>query len=119
MPGGRAGAAGVLVTYDLTRLQRLELEHPRLLVTLNGIDRVDQHLVLDTMHYTHPLYTPESIAAQRLLPSINTARIAFAGAYHGWGFHEDGARSGVAAAAHLGVEWAPATRKPVAVEVAR
>ena len=46
--------------------------------------------------YEHPLYTPESVAAQRRLPEINTARIAFAGAYHGWGFHEDGALSGVA-----------------------
>jgi uncharacterized protein len=113
MPQGRAGADGVLVTYDMTRLQRLEVQSPRLLVTLNGVDRVDQHLVLDTMHYAHPLYTPESVAAQRLLPSINTERIAFAGAYHGWGFHEDGARSGVAAAAHLGVEWAAGTREPV------
>jgi predicted NAD/FAD-binding protein len=119
MPDGRAGADGVLVTYDLTRLQRLEVESPRLLVTLNGVDRVDQGLVLDTMHYAHPLYTPESVAAQRLLPSINTERIAFAGAYHGWGFHEDGARSGVAAAAHLGVEWAAAIRHPLALEVAR
>jgi predicted NAD/FAD-binding protein len=92
----------VLVTYDLTRLQRLEVETPRMLVTLNGSDVVDRGCVIDTMHYEHPLYTPESVAAQRLLPQINTTRVAFAGAYHGWGFHEDGARSGVAAAAHLG-----------------
>jgi predicted NAD/FAD-binding protein len=103
----RAGTdgTGVLVTYDLTRLQRLDVPDRRFLVTLNGLDCVDQSLVIDTMHYEHPLYTPESVAAQRRLPEINTSRIAFAGAYHGWGFHEDGARSGVAAAAALGVAW--------------
>jgi len=98
--------AGVLVTYDLTRLQRLDVTDRRFLVTLNGVDCVDQGLVIDTMHYEHPLYTPESVAAQRRLPEINTSRIAFAGAYHGWGFHEDGARSGVVAARALGVDWA-------------
>jgi predicted NAD/FAD-binding protein len=101
-PATSASGAGVLVTYDLTRLQRLEVETPRMLVTLNGSDVVDPGCVIATMHYEHPLYTPESVAAQRLLPQINTTRVAFAGAYHGWGFHEDGARSGVAAAAHLG-----------------
>ena len=100
-----AAGTGVLVTYDLTRLQRLDVPGRRFLVTLNGVDCVDQGLVIDTMHYEHPLYTPESVAAQRRLPEINTARIAFAGAYHGWGFHEDGARSGVVAAAALGVPW--------------
>lgn len=103
----RAGAegTGVLVTYDLSRLQRLDVPDRRFLVTLNGVDCVDQGRVIDTMHYEHPLYTPESVAAQRRLPEINTSRVAFAGAYHGWGFHEDGARSGVAAAAALGVLW--------------
>ena len=43
--------------------------------------------------------------AQARLPEINTSRIAFAGAYHGWGFHEDGARSGLAAVEHLGLQW--------------
>jgi len=61
--------------------------------------------VIARMEYAHPLYTPESIAAQRRLPEANTERLAFAGAYHGWGFHEDGARSGAAAAAHLGLAW--------------
>ena len=115
----REGATGgVLVTYDMTRLQRLDTGPERLLVTLNGEDCVDPATVLDTMHYEHPLYTPESVAAQRRLPTIDTARIAFAGAYHGWGFHEDGARSGVAAAAHLGVTW-DASRTDLLEAVAR
>ena len=57
------------------------------------------------MEYEHPLYTPDSVAAQRRLPEIDTDRVAFAGAYHGWGFHEDGARSGLAAAERLGLPW--------------
>ncbi len=99
----------VTVTYDLTRLQRLDTK-TRYLVTLGGEDLVDPATVLERMEYEHPLYTPESVAAQRRLPSINTERIAFAGAYHGWGFHEDGARSGLAAAEHLGLEWASTDR---------
>jgi predicted NAD/FAD-binding protein len=109
---------GVLVTYDLTRLQRLEVQGTRFLVTLNGVDCVDQSKVIDTMHYEHPLYTPESVAAQRRLPGINTERIAFAGAYHGWGFHEDGARSGVRAAAALGIDWHEPAGRPVPTEAA-
>jgi len=101
----RGAPGGVLVTYDLTRLQRIDLPGPRFLVTLNGVDCVDQDLVIETMEYEHPLYTPESVAAQRRLPELTTARVAYAGAYHGWGFHEDGARSGVAAAAALGHPW--------------
>ena len=88
----------VTVTYDLTRLQRLATD-TRYLVTLGGEDLVDPATVIDRMEYEHPLYTPASVAAQRRLPELDTDRVAFAGAYHGWGFHEDGARSGVGAAA--------------------
>jgi uncharacterized protein len=96
--------APVLVSYDMNRLQRLATEQPHV-VTLNGTARVDQRTVIATMHYEHPIYTPESVAAQRRLPELNDGVTAFAGAYHGWGFHEDGCVSGVRAAAALGVEW--------------
>ena len=94
----------VTVTYDLTRLQRLPTSTPYL-VTLGGEHLVDPATVIDRMEYEHPLYTPASVAAQQRLPSISSDRIAFAGAYHGWGFHEDGARSGLAAANRLGLTW--------------
>jgi predicted NAD/FAD-binding protein len=55
--------------------------------------------------YAHPAYTRESVAAQPRLPGLNTAITAFAGAYHGWGFHEDGCRAGAAAALALGGTW--------------
>jgi predicted NAD/FAD-binding protein len=57
------------------------------------------------MTYRHPIYDGRSVAAQRLLPALNTPVLAFAGAYHGWGFHEDGCRSGAEAARALGVTW--------------
>ncbi len=103
----------VLITYDVSRLMRI-CGRRRFLVTLGGHDRVDPRSVLAEMIYAHPLYTPESVAAQRMLPTIDDDRVVFAGAYHGWGFHEDGAASGLRAARRLGVDWpAPAATKEV------
>jgi uncharacterized protein len=92
------------VNYWMNRLQGLESERP-FVVTLNSTDRIDAATVIATMQYSHPIYTTPSVAAQRELPSLSTGRTAFAGSYHGWGFHEDGCRSGVQAAAALGVDW--------------
>ncbi|AYF75863.1 FAD-dependent oxidoreductase [Nocardia yunnanensis] len=110
---------GVTVTYDLTRLMGLEhVRDRRFLVTLGGGDRIADEHVLAEMTYEHPLYTPESVAAQSRLPELDTDRVAFAGAYHGWGFHEDGALSGVRAAERIGGSWdaRPAATAPVRVE---
>ncbi|WP_432163973.1 NAD(P)/FAD-dependent oxidoreductase [Streptomyces tendae] len=104
MPSCDAGADRVRVSYDMNRLQRLDAADTYV-VTLGGEDRVDPARVLARMTYDHPVYTPESVAAQRRLPELRTPVTAYAGAYHGWGFHEDGCRSGVAAAASLGVTW--------------
>ncbi len=101
----RPGTAGVVVTYDLTRLQRLPTD-THYLVTLGGEHLVDPATVIARREYAHPLYTPTSVSARARLPEISTDRLAFAGAYHGWGFHEDGARSGLVAAERLGLTWA-------------
>jgi predicted NAD/FAD-binding protein len=99
-----ATATSVHVSYHLNRLQGLD-EPADHLVTLNALDRVRPDRVLARMTYRHPLYDERSVAAQRRLPELNTPVIAYAGAYHGWGFHEDGCRSGAAAARALGVTW--------------
>ncbi|MGW5087093.1 NAD(P)/FAD-dependent oxidoreductase [Streptomyces sp. 067-1] len=104
MPACDAGADRVRVSYDMNRLQRLDAADTYV-VTLGGEDRVDPGRVLARMTYEHPVYTLESVAAQRRLPGLRTPVTAYAGAYHGWGFHEDGCRSGVEAAAALGVTW--------------
>jgi predicted NAD/FAD-binding protein/DUF1365 family protein len=103
----RPGSGAVTVTYDLTRLMDLpaDADGTRYLVTLGAPDLVDPDTVIATRDYAHPVYTPTSVAAQRRLPEIDTDRLVFAGAWHGWGFHEDGARSGVAAARRLGFTW--------------
>jgi predicted NAD/FAD-binding protein len=85
-------------------LQRLDTD-TRYLVTLNDDGLVAPGAVLKELVYEHPIFTPESVAAQAELPSLNDATLAFAGAYAGWGFHEDGCRSGVEAARSLGVDW--------------
>ncbi|MBB5083598.1 NAD(P)/FAD-dependent oxidoreductase [Nonomuraea endophytica] len=95
----RAGAVpSVRVSYDMDRLQGQPY-----LVSLG--EPIAAHHEIARMVYRHPAYTPESVAAQRRLPSLNDASIAFAGAYQGWGFHEDGCRSGLLAAQALGGDW--------------
>ena len=102
--GCSATAASVHVSYHLNRLQGLD-EPADYLVTLNALDRVRSGRVLARMTYGHPVYDQQSVMAQRRLAGLNTTVLAYAGAYHGWGFHEDGCRSGIAAARALGVRW--------------
>jgi predicted NAD/FAD-binding protein len=104
MPSCDALPTAVHVSYDMNRLQRLDAPQTYI-VTLNGADRVDPGKIIDRMTYEHPIYTTASVAARGRLPDLNDHRVTFAGAYHGWGFHEDGCRAGVAAAAALGVTW--------------
>jgi uncharacterized protein len=102
LPSCTPSPAAVRVSYDMNRLQGLA-SADRFIVTLNDRGDVRPGDVLRRMSYEHPIYTPASVAAQAGLPALNRDGIAFAGAYHGWGFHEDGCRSGVAAAAFYGV----------------
>ena len=93
-----------IVTYWMNHLQGLPTQTPYL-VTLNGTQRIDPSKVLAIMHYEHPIYDLAAVTAQKRLATLSTSVTAFAGAYHGWGFHEDGCRSGVQAAQALGAKW--------------
>jgi predicted NAD/FAD-binding protein len=92
------------VAYWMNRLQGLASPDDYL-VTLNASDPIDPARVVAVMDYEHPIYTPEALAAQSQLGALATSRTVYAGAYHGWGFHEDGCYSGVKAARHFGVYW--------------
>ncbi|EWC58316.1 Amine oxidase, flavin-containing [Actinokineospora spheciospongiae] len=103
-PACSSDSGPVKVSYHMNRLMGLS-EPEDYVVTLNAPEEVDPDRVLRWMAYEHPIYTPESLAAQRRLPELTDDRLAYAGAYHGWGFHEDGCASGVRAAEALGSRW--------------
>ena len=106
LPACDARPDRVLVSYDMTRLQRLEpVDGKRYIVSLGESELIGDGTVLEQMVYEHPQYTPDSLRAQERILGLVDDRLAFAGAYHGWGFHEDGALSGVRAAARLGRDW--------------
>jgi predicted NAD/FAD-binding protein len=92
------------ISYYMNRLQGLPGDRDYI-VTLGSQHTIAPGQVIAEMEYAHPAYTLQSVAAQKRLPSLNTPVTAFAGAYHSWGFHEDGCRSGVAAARALGGTW--------------
>ena len=93
------------ITYYLNRLQRLDTDR-HYCVTLNRSAEIAEESVIRRIAYEHPLYTFESLRAQAELPGLNGPRkTAFAGAWQGFGFHEDGLASGLRAAAAFGVVW--------------
>lgn len=93
----------VCVTYLLNRLQEVD-SRQTYLVTLNPVALPERgSIVLDTT-MRHPVMTAQSLATQGDLPRLNgVKRTWFCGAYHGWGFHEDGLTSAIRVAAELGV----------------
>jgi predicted NAD/FAD-binding protein len=83
------------VTYHMNRLQSLRADR-EYCVTLNRSERIDPATVLRTIAYAHPVYTAGGVAAQARHGEISGRnRTHYCGAYWGWGFHEDGVRSGL------------------------
>ncbi len=98
----REDGAGVAVTYDMTRLQRLPTK-THYMTSLNRRAAVRPEAVIDEMTYHHPMYTPGGVAAQTRCAEIDgVRRTFFCGAYWGYGFHEDGVRSGLRVAQAFG-----------------
>ncbi len=97
-------ASSVLVSYWMNHLQGLDTVDD-LVVTLNAPDHVDRSAVVAEMTYRHPVFTTQAVAAAERLRTAGGPRLAFAGAHLGWGFHEDGARSGLEAAERMGGSW--------------
>ena len=97
-----AAAGGhTTVTYWMNALQRLRADDD-FLVTLNRTDAIDPAKVVRRLNYSHPVYTPETVAAQARWQEISGRdRVHYCGAYWGWGFHEDGVQSALRACERL------------------
>ena len=91
----------VSVSYLLNKLQPLPTDTP-VIVTLNPWHEPDPALTYRQIHYAHPVFDGPAIAAQSALKAISGQnRTLFAGAWLGYGFHEDGFASAVRAASQL------------------
>lgn len=92
--------AGVAVSYSMNILQGLT-SRDHYVVSLNETG-IDPSKIVKKIVYHHPLYTPAGVAAQKRRAEIcGVNRTHYAGAYWGFGFHEDGARSGLEVAARF------------------
>ena len=104
MASCHAASDKVVVSYWMNRLQGIRDDQDHI-VTLNAAGHVDPSTVTAQMVYEHPIFTREAVAAATVLHTAGGERLAFAGAHLGWGFHEDGCRSGVRAAERVGATW--------------
>jgi predicted NAD/FAD-binding protein len=94
--------AHVQVTYHMNRLQGLATRDDWF-VTLGGDGAIDPFRVRARIPYAHPIYDAAALAAQRRHAEIDGGGgVHFAGAYWGWGFHEDGLQSALSVCGRLG-----------------
>jgi uncharacterized protein len=87
----------VSVNYLINRLQPLPkaFESTQIIVSLNPLTDPNPKLVHEEIHYSHPVFDMRAVQAQKELPLIQgNASIWYCGAWTGFGFHEDGLRSG-------------------------
>ncbi|MDR7150024.1 putative NAD/FAD-binding protein [Hydrogenophaga palleronii] len=94
-------ATQVCLHYLLNRLQPLPVEHP-VVVSLNPQRDIDPRQVVGSYEYAHPVFDLAAIRAQARVPGLQGRHHSFfAGAWTGYGFHEDGLKSGMRAAQAL------------------
>jgi predicted NAD/FAD-binding protein len=92
----------VAVTYWMNELQGIDKDKP-LFVSLNPPFEPNPELTFGKFICEHPQYDAAAFAAQKRLEDIQGKRHTwFCGAWTGYGFHEDGLRSGLAVAEALG-----------------
>ena len=100
-PSAPLESAQVCLHYLINRLQPLPVAQP-VLVSLNPQREINPTQVLGEYAYEHPVFDLAAIRAQSMLPRLQGQQHTwFAGAWTGYGFHEDGLKSGLQAARAL------------------
>ncbi|MDP9900264.1 NAD(P)/FAD-dependent oxidoreductase [Variovorax ginsengisoli] len=93
------GSASVCLHYLLNKLQPLPWSQP-VVVSLNPVRPIPRSQVMAEYDYAHPVFDLAAIRAQDDVRALQGERHTwFAGAWMGYGFHEDGLKAGLAAAA--------------------
>lgn len=91
----------VCLHYLINRLQPLPFEQP-VVVSLNPVREISQAQILGEFEYDHPVFDLAAIHAQKHVPALQGQHHTyFAGAWMGYGFHEDGLKAGLGAARQL------------------
>jgi predicted NAD/FAD-binding protein len=91
----------VCLHYWINRLQPLPFSQD-VVVSLNPVRAIDPSKVLGEYDYAHPVFDLGAIKAQSQLPSLQGQQNTwYAGAWMGYGFHEDGFKTGRDAASGI------------------
>lgn len=100
---GTGREARLCVSYWMNTLQPLGAGVPDMFVTLNPSHEPARGTRIAEFDYDHPMFDARAMAAQRQLWRLQWHRRTwFCGSYFGYGFHEDGLQSGLAAAEDIG-----------------
>lgn len=93
---------GASLCYDMSILQSIS-SPDEFLVSLNQQQFINTDNIIGEYIYHHPIYSPDVPAAQKRHGEISGVnRTHYCGAYWGYGFHEDGVNSGLAACKYFG-----------------
>lgn len=96
-----SASQSVCVHYLINRLQPLPFRDP-VIVSLNPLRAPDPRCIVREFDYAHPVFDSRAVEAVARLPRVQGQRGTwFAGAWTGYGFHEDGLKSGYHAAAGI------------------
>jgi uncharacterized protein len=98
----RGGEGRAVLTYDMNVLQTIACNE-EFCVTLNRPETIDRNKIIGTYVYHHPVYTRDAPRAQKRHEEISGRnRTHYCGAYWGYGVHEDGVNSALAACKYFG-----------------